>query len=66
MKLEELAANMLNPLRCGGAGYDKDGKYYLMLGGKQCNAKEANQIIRQMNPTWSEESLKPYLLNEDR
>jgi hypothetical protein len=63
---EDLASRMYNPLRCGGAGYDENGKYYLILGGKRCNAKEINQIKREMNPKWSEEALKPYLLDEDK
>lgn len=63
---EDLASRMLNPLRCGGAGYDESGKRYLVLGGKRCNAKEVNQIIREMNPKWSDEALKPYFLDEDK
>jgi hypothetical protein len=63
---EELASRMYNPIRCGGAGYDENGKYYLILGGKRRNAKEINQIKREMNPKWSEEDLKPYLLDEDK
>jgi hypothetical protein len=63
---EDLASRMYCPLRCGGAGYDENGKYYLILGGKQHNAKEVNQIIRDMNPKWSDESLKPYFLDEDK
>lgn len=63
---KDLASRMFNPLRCGGAGYDADGKYYLVLGGVRRNTKEINQIIREMNPKWSEEQLKPYLLDEDK
>ena len=63
---EKIASHMYNPLRCGGGGYDENGKYYLILGGKRCNAKEINQIIRDMNPKWSEENLKPHFLDEDK
>lgn len=62
---EYLASRMFSPLRCGGAGY-QDGKYYLVLGGKRCFAKEINKIIRDMNSKWSDEALKPYLYDEDK
>lgn len=63
---EDLASRMYNPIRCGGAGYDENGKYYLVIGGVRRNAKEINQIKREMNPKWTEEDLKPYLLDEDK
>lgn len=63
---KDLASRMYNPIRCGGAGYDESGKYYLIIGGKRRFAKEINQIKREMNPTWSEEALKPYLLDENK
>lgn len=63
---KEIASRMFSPIRCGGSGYDENGKYYLVLGGVQRNAKEVNQIIRKMNPKWDDESLKPYLLDEDK
>jgi hypothetical protein len=61
----DLASRMYSPLRCGGAGYDENGKYYLILGGVKRNAKEINDIIREMNPRWSDEDLKPFLKDED-
>lgn len=61
----EIISRMYSPLRCGGSGYDENGKYYLIIGGKRRNIKEINQIRREMNPKWSEEDLKPYLLDED-
>lgn len=63
---EEIASRMYNPIRCGGAGYDENGKYYLIIGGKRRNAKEINQIIREMNPKWSDEALAPYFLDEGK
>ena len=63
--LNDLAFIMFNPIRCGGSGYE-DGKYYLILGGKKRFAKEVNQIIRDMNPSWSDDALRPYLLDEDK
>ena len=68
MTLEErkdLASRMLNPLRCGGSGYE-NGKRYLILGGQKRFAKEVNHIIREMNPKWSDEELKPYFVDEDK
>lgn len=64
MTQEELASHMYNPIRCGGSGYE-NGKSYLILGGKKCFAKEVNQVIRDMNPKWSDESLKDHFMNED-
>lgn len=63
---EDLASRMYSPLRCGGAGYDENGKYYLILGGQRRNTKEVNQIIREMNPKWSDEQLKDHFLDEDK
>jgi len=63
---KDLASRMYNPLRCGGAGYDENGKYYLVLSGKRRNAKEVNQIIREMNPRWTDEQLQPHFLDEDK
>lgn len=65
-KIKDIASHMFNPLRCGGMGYDESGKCYLILGGKRRNAKEVNDIIRQMNPKWSDEKLKPYFMDEDK
>lgn len=62
---EYIASRMYNPLRCGGGGYE-NGKYYLILGGKKCFAKEINDIKRQMNPTWTDEDLAPYFVDEDK
>jgi hypothetical protein len=62
---KDLASRMYNPLRCGGAGYDENGRYYLILGGKKCFAKEINQVIREMNPRWSDEQLKDHFVPED-
>ncbi len=62
---EDLASRMYNPIRCGGAGYE-DGKYYLILGGKKCFSKEINQIIREMNPKWTDEDLKHHFVDEDK
>jgi len=63
---QKLADAMFKPLRCGGAGYDENGKYYLIIGGVRRYTKEINQIIREMNPAWSEEALKPHLYDEDK
>lgn len=65
-EMENLASRMYNPIRCGGAGYDEDDKYYLIIGGQKRNAKEINLIIREMNPKWSDEDLKYHFLDEDK
>ena len=61
---KDIASRMYRPLRCGGSGYE-NGKYYLILGGKKCFAKEINQNIRDNNPKWSDEQLKPFFYSED-
>jgi hypothetical protein len=60
-----LASRMYNPIRCGGAGWE-DGKYYLILGGKKCFAKEINDVIRKMNPKWSDEELRSNFHDEEK
>lgn len=62
--LKLLASKMFNPLRCGGACYDEDGNYYLIIGGIKRNVKEINLIIKKMNPAWSDEALEPYFCKE--
>jgi hypothetical protein len=63
---QDIASRMYSPIRCGGAGYDENGKYYLVLGGKRRNAKEVNQIIREMNPRWTDDQLKDHFLDEGK
>ena len=60
-----LANSMLNPVRCGGMSYDKEGNPMWIHGGKLCNIEEHNNIVRAANPTWTEEQISPYLYSED-
>lgn len=63
-QLQKLAESMFCPVLCGGTAY-VDGKLRYIHGGMVCTNKEHNDIIRSANPTWSDDVLKPYLLDEN-
>lgn len=37
-----------------------------LWGGKKCFAKDINNIIRAMNPTWTDEQLSSHFVDEDK
>jgi hypothetical protein len=67
---EDLASSMLTPVKwCGGSHVDESGIRWYKHNDGWKTYQEHRDIIngwrRTANPTWSEESLKPYLLPDE-